>query len=177
MTATNNLRFQAIKALEAANPGLVVSLTIPVLPSGPDGNGQALLRLAHADGVNISVVNVMAMDYGAFFDAGGPNMGTDAVLAAQGTLSFLRSVFPGATFSMVGVTPMIGHNDDPAEVFTEADAHTLVSFAQWNHLGRLAFWSVDRDQPCGSSVSGLSQCSMSSQQALDFTKIFDNFAG
>jgi hypothetical protein len=35
---------------------------------------------------------------------------------------------------------------DP-EVFTEADAQTLVSFATQNHLGRLAFCSVDRDQP------------------------------
>jgi hypothetical protein len=176
-TATSNLRFQAIKALEAANPGLVVSLTIPVLPSGPDGNGQAFLHLAQSNGVGVSIVNVMAMDYGAAFDAGGPNMGTDAVQAAQGTLSFLRSVFPGASYSMVGVTPMLGQNDDPAEVFTQADAQTLVSFAQQNHLGRLAFWSVDRDQPCSGSASALSQCSMASQQALDFTKIFDSFTG
>jgi hypothetical protein len=35
---------------------------------------------------------------------------------------------------------MIGQNDDPAEVFTEADAQTLVSFASANHPGRLAFW-------------------------------------
>jgi len=62
-TATNNLRFQAINSLETANPGLVVSLTIPVEPTGPDNNGQALLQQAHADGARISVVNVMAMDY------------------------------------------------------------------------------------------------------------------
>ena len=34
-TADNDLRFKAINALEAANPGLVVSVTIPVLPAGP----------------------------------------------------------------------------------------------------------------------------------------------
>jgi hypothetical protein len=177
MTGPNNLRFQAIDALEAASPGLVVSLTIPALPSGPDSNGQAFLQLAHADGVRVSVVNVMAMDFGGAFDGGGPDMGSDAVQAAQGTLSFLQTVFPGATFAMVGVTPMIGQNDDSAEVFSEADAHTLVSFAQQNHLGRMAFWSVDRDQPCGGGASGLSQCSMLSEQALDFTKIFDSFTG
>jgi len=66
---------------------------------------------------------------------------------------------------------MIGQNDDSAEIFTEADAQTLVSFAQSNGLGRLAFWSVDRDQPCGGSVSGLPECSEISQQPLDFTKI------
>ena len=41
----------------------------------------------------------------------------------------------------------------------------------------LAFWSVDRDQPCGGSVSGLPSCSEISQNALDFTKIFDSYTG
>jgi cellulose binding protein with CBM2 domain/fibronectin type III domain protein len=176
-TATNNLRFQAINQLAAANPGLVVSLTIPTFPTGPDFNGQAFLKQAAADGTHVSVVNVMAMDYYGGFDGTGTSMGSYAVQAAQDTLSFLQGVFPGATYSMVGVTPMIGQNDDSAEVFTEADAHTLVSFAQASHLGRLAFWSVDRDQACSGSASGLSQCSQISQQPLDFTKIFDQYTG
>ena len=174
-TATNNLRFQAINQLEANNSGLVVSVTIPSFPTGPDNNGQAFLRQAAQDGTRINVVNVMAMDYYGGFDPG--NMGSYAVEAAQDTLSFLQTVFSGATYSMVGVTPMIGQNDDPAEVFTEANAQTLVGFAQQNHLGRLAFWSVDRDQPCSGSASGLSQCSEISQQALDFTNIFDQYTG
>jgi hypothetical protein len=174
-TATNNLRFQAINQLEANNPGLVVSVTIPTFPTGPDSNGQAFLQQAAQDGTRINVVNVMAMDYYGGFDPG--NMGTYAVEAAQDTLSFLQTVFPGATYSMVGVTPMIGQNDDPAEVFSEANAQTLVSFAKQNHLGRLAFWSVDRDQPCSGSVSGLPQCSEISQQPLDFTNIFDQYTG
>jgi len=62
-------------------------------------------------------------------------------------------------------------------VFTEASAQTLVSFAKQNHLGRLAFWSVDRDQPCTGGVGGLSQCSEISQQPLGFTSIFDQYTG
>ena len=176
-TATNNLRFEAINQLEADNPGLVVSVTIPAVPSGPDNNGQAFLQQAAQDGTQLSVVNVMAMDYNGTWDNGGPDMGAYAVQAAQNTLAFLQTVFPGATYSMVGVTPMIGQNDDPAEVFTEANAQTLVSFAKQNHLGRLAFWSVDRDQPCTGGVSGLPQCSEISQQPLDFTNIFDQYTG
>ena len=176
-TATNNLRFEAINQLEANNPGLAVSVTIPVVPSGPDNNGQAFLQQAAQDGTQLSVVNVMAMDYYGTWDNGGPDMGAYAVQAAQNTLAFLQTVFPGATYSMVGVTPMIGQNDDPAEVFTESNAQTLVSFAKQNHLGRLAFWSVDRDQPCTGSVSGLPQCSEISQQPLDFTNIFDQYTG
>ncbi len=176
-TATNNLRFQAINQLEASNPGLVVSLTIPSFPTGPDNNGQAFLQQAAQDGTKISVVNVMAMDYYGSFDTGGANMGAYAVEAAQDTLSLLQSIFPGDTYANVGVTPMIGQNDDPAEVFSEANAQTLVSFARQNHLGRLAFWSVDRDQPCSGSASGLPSCSEISQQPLDFTKIFDQYTG
>jgi hypothetical protein len=171
-TATNNLRFQAINQLAAANPGLVVSVTIPTFPSGPDNNGQAFLQQAGADGTKISVVNVMAMDFYGSWDGSGASMGSYAVQAAQDTLSFVRTIWPGDSYANIGVTPMIGQNDDPAEVFTEADAQTLVSFAQSNGLGRLAFWSVDRDQPCTGSVSGLPSCSEISQQPLDFTKIF-----
>ena len=176
-TADNALRFQAINALEAANPGLVVSVTIPVLPSGPDANGQAFLAAARAAGTRIDVINVMTMDYYGSYDTGGAAMGTDAVDAAQATLAYAQTLWPGMTYASIGVTPMIGQNDDPAEVFTEADAQTLVSFATQNHLGRLAFWSLDRDQPCGGSVSGLPACSQISQQPLDFTKIFLKYSG
>jgi hypothetical protein len=176
-TANNATRFQAINALEAANPGLVVSVTIPVLPSGPDANGQAFLAAAKAAGTRIDVINAMAMDYYGSYDTGGAAMGTDAVDAAQATLAYAKTLWPSMTYANIGVTPMIGQNDDPAEVFTEADAQTLVSFATQNHLGRLAFWSVDRDQPCGGSVSGLPACSEISQQPLDFTKIFLQYTG
>jgi hypothetical protein len=176
-TANNAMRFQAINALEAANPGLVVSVTIPVLPSGPDANGQAFLAAAQAAGTRIDVINAMAMDYYGSYDTGGAAMGTDAVDAAQATLAYAKTLWPGLTYAGIGVTPMIGQNDDPAEVFTEADAQTLVSFATQNHLGRLAFWSVDRDQPCGGSASGLPACSEISQQPLDFTKIFLKYTG
>jgi hypothetical protein len=176
-TANNATRFQAISALEAANPGLVVSVTIPVLPSGPDANGQAFLAAAKAAGTRIDVINAMAMDYYGSYDTGGAAMGTDAVDAAQATLAYAKTLWPSMTYANIGVTPMIGQNDDPAEVFTEADAQTLVSFATQNHLGRLAFWSVDRDQPCGGSVSGLPACSEISQQPLDFTKIFLKYTG
>jgi len=176
-TAQNNLRFQAINALEAANPALVVSVTIPVNPSGPDANGQAFLQEAQANGTRIDIINVMTMDYYGSWDTGGATMGAYAVEAAQDTLAYAQTLWPSMTYANIGVTPMIGQNDDSAEVFTEANAQTLVSFAGQNHLGRLAFWSVDRDQPCGGSASGLPQCSEISQQPLDFTRIFTQYTG
>ena len=173
-TSINN-RFAAIKGLESANPGLVVSMTVPVLPSGLDGNGVAFVQAAKNDGARVDVWNVMAMDYGGGSDPA--NMGQDAITAAQDTLNQVRQSFSGDSFANIGITPMIGQNDDSAEVFSEANASSVVSFANSNGIGRLAFWSVDRDQPCGGSATGLPACSEISQAKLDFTKIFNGFSG
>ena len=173
-TSDNNLRFQAIAGLEAANPGLVVSVTLPVLPTGLAADGVAFLSLAKQDGVRIDLVNVMAMDYGSSFTG---DMGQEAIQAAESTLTQAQADWPSDTYANIGVTPMIGQNDTAGESFSEADANTLVSWADSAHLGRLAFWSVDRDQPCTGSVSGLPSCSEISQSALDFTKIFDSYTG
>jgi Carbohydrate binding domain len=173
-TADNNLRFQAINGLESANPGLVVSVTLPVLPTGLAPDGVAFLALAKQDNTRIDLINVMAMDYGASFTG---DMGQEAISAAQSTLTQAKVDWPGDTYANIGVTPMIGINDQSSEDFSEADAQALVSWADGQHLGRLGFWSVDRDQPCSGSVSGLPSCSEISQQPLDFTKIFDSYTG
>lgn len=47
-----------------ANPGLVVSFTLPVLPVGLTADGVNLLRDAKAKGVRLDVLNIMTMDYG-----------------------------------------------------------------------------------------------------------------
>lgn len=173
-TSANNLRFQAINGLEAANPGLVVSVTLPTFPTGLAADGVAFLNLAKQDGTRIDLVNVMAMDYGASYTG---DMGQEAIGAAEGTLAQVKADWPADTYANVGVTPMIGINDQTSEDFTEADARALVSWADTAHLGRLSFWSVDRDQACSGSVSGLPECSEISQQPLDFTKIFDGYTG
>ena len=171
-----NRRFAAIASLESANPGLVVSVTIPVLPNGPDNNGQTFLQDASTDGARIDLINIMTMDYYGSWDSN-PQMGSYATEAAQDTLNVARGIWPSDGYGNIGITPMIGQNDDSAEVFSEADAQTVVDFANSNGIGRLAFWSVDRDQPCGGSASGLPSCSEISQSPLDFTKIFDSYNG
>jgi hypothetical protein len=173
-TSDNDLRFKAIKGLESANPGLVVSVTLPVLPTGLAPDGVAFINLAKQDGTRIDLINVMAMDYGSSFTG---NMGQEAIQAAQSTLTQAKADWPSDGYANIGVTPMIGQNDNSAEVFSEADAHTLVNWADGAHLGRLAFWSVDRDQACGGSANGLPSCSEISQSPLDFTKIFDGYTG
>ncbi len=75
---------EALVGLQADNPDLEVSFTLPVLPTGLDANGLNLLRSAQHDGVRIDVVNIMAMDYGAVVDNNG-QMGLNAIQAAVAT--------------------------------------------------------------------------------------------
>lgn len=49
---------------QAANPGLTLSYTLPVLPAGLTADGVALLVNARARGVRLDVLNIMTMDYG-----------------------------------------------------------------------------------------------------------------
>ncbi|GAA4261036.1 carbohydrate-binding protein [Dactylosporangium darangshiense] len=167
-TTSINRRFQAIKNLQNANAGLSVSLTIPVLENGPDGNGLNFLRAAKSNGVNVDVINAMTMDYGHPVS----DMAAAATTAAAGTLSAARTAgFTSATYANIGITPMIGNNDSGGEVVSQANAQSIVSWAKSNGAGRLAFWSVGRDQPCaGGGVSP--NCSGLGGATLDFTKIF-----
>ncbi len=136
------LRDRALVGLKAANPGLTISYTLPVLPTGLTADGLNVLASAKHDGLNIDVVNIMAMDYGASVDNGG-QMGLDAINAATATEKQIGSL--GLT-SKIGVTPMIGVNDISSEVFTLADAQALVNYAQTDaNIVRLAMWSVARD--------------------------------
>ncbi len=173
-TADNDLRAKALAALQAANPGVTVSFTLPVLPTGLTQDGINLVQDAVQNGVNISVINVMAMDYYCC----GSDMGQNAIDAANSTNSQLQGIVPGMSLSKIGVTPMIGVNDDTAEVFSEANAQALVSFAQQNHLGELSFWSEGRDQSCpGGGAQVSPTCSGISQGAFDFSRIFGQYSG
>ena len=171
-TAVNSRRFAAIKALIQNNPGLVVSYTLPVAPDGLSDKGKNFVRASTEAGVRPDIVNIMTMDYYGTWDTGDIDMGGYAVRAARATLDFLRTLYPDASYKMIGITPMIGQNDAPAEVFTLADAREVAAFAKANGIGRLAFWSVTRDRPCAAASDALYLCSRIDQRPLAFTDVF-----
>jgi cellulose binding protein with CBM2 domain len=165
-TAANALRDQALVALQKANPGLQVSFTLPVLPSGLPSDEDAVLTGAVQAGVNISAVDVMAMDFG---DGAAPNpsgqMGAFAIDAATATDAQVASamgISDTAAWSKVAVTPMIGVNDTSDEIFTVANAQQLVAFAQSKHLAWLSMWSAGRDQECAGGAAGFAEPTCSS---------------
>ncbi|MFJ9558568.1 carbohydrate binding domain-containing protein [Streptomyces fuscichromogenes] len=172
-TAAAARQMQAMKDLRSANPNLRFSMTLPVLTSGLTGDGVNILKAAKTAGLRIDVVNLMTMDY---YAGTGTEMGQAAVSAAKATLAQMQSVDSGYTYANLGITPMIGKNDD-GSTFTLADARTVESFAAQNGVGRLSFWSANRDQPCSGSANSLSTCSEISQNPLAFTDAFVPYAG
>jgi len=166
-------RSQALAALQRANPGLRVSFTLPVLPEGLTADGLNVVRAARDAGVNVDLVNVMAMDYYRTGD-----YGSFAVDAANSTFSQVKSLYPDRTdaqvWKMVGVTPMLGQNDD-GHVYDQADARQLVSFAQGKHLGMLSFWELGRD--ANACTGALYRCTNIAQQPYEFSRIFAGYTG
>jgi hypothetical protein len=172
--ATISRRSQALQILQSRHSGLKISLTLPVLPSGLDANGMNVLRAAKNAGVNLDMVNIMAMDY----YQGAGDQGAKAIAAAKATQAQVKSVYGGtdaAAWKKVGVTPMLGVNDSGNEIFLQKDARALVSFAQSVHLGMLSFWEEGRD--ANACNGALYRCTNVSQQPYEFTKIFAGFNG
>jgi hypothetical protein len=169
-------RFEAVTLLEKEYPRLTVSVTVPVLPGGLDAAGAHLLETAISSGTRIDLVNVMVMDYGdAVAPAPAGRMGTYAIEAARATFAQLQQLYPGLApdrvWAMLGVTPMIGVNDVPDEVFSLSDAAELARFAAGVGLGRVSMWAATRDVECGGGLTeaGSDTCSGVRQAPLAFS--------
>ncbi len=169
---------KAIAQVQRDRPGTVVSYTLMVQGDTyglTPSLGVDLLNNAVANGVNVGIVNPMTMDFGSSMEWG------DAVIsAATATHTQMQSIWPSKSsaqlWAMLGVTPMIGRNDT-GPIFSISDAQKLVTWANGNHVGLLAFWSVSRDNG-GCPGGGVSPtCSSISQSTYEFTTIFGGFTG
>ncbi|MET7618062.1 cellulose binding domain-containing protein [Streptomyces sp. NPDC005408] len=176
-TAANSRRSQAIAQLQKSHPGLDVSFTLPVMPEGLTQPGVDLVADAKKNGVKVSAVNIMAMDYGPAYSG---DMGQYAIQAATATQAQIKGVLglsDAAAWKAVAVTPMIGVNDVAVEIFKVDDATQLVDFAKSKGIGWLAMWSGARDKQCagGAKPSADATCSSIVQEPLAFTKAFGAF--
>jgi chitinase len=170
-----NALVQRIHAAHQAHPGLRFSLTLATLAasqsssttahslgaSAPDSfnvfGDNAMSAVKSILGFNGSAstwpsfvtVNLMTMDYGSASPSicvvsnGACEMGQSAIQAAFN----LRDKF-GVPLTNIEITPMIGGNDNQAELFTLSDADTVAAFAIANKLAGVHYWSYDRDIDC-----------------------------
>jgi hypothetical protein len=56
-------RNKALVILKQKNPGLKIHYTLPVMPDGLDNNGNAVIVNAKQNGLEIDLLNIMAMDF------------------------------------------------------------------------------------------------------------------
>ena len=139
-SASITRRDQALAQVQKWNSAVKVDYTLPVDPTGLESNATKLLKDSKTQGVKVSIVNIMTMDFG-----NGQNALNDAESGAKATHSQLESIFGSsstAAWNQLGLTPIAGKNDDN-ENFTQSNAKTLESFAASNGVGELAFWEVD----------------------------------
>ncbi len=172
---TYTRRDTALAALQQANPGLTISFTLPAAPTGLESSSIGLLNDAVAKGVNFNMVNLMTMDFGNT----SVDEATNTISSANGFFNQLKQIFPTKTTSqlwgMIGITDLIGQNDD-TEIFTASDGSRVLSFANTNQIGELAFWAVSRDNgSCPGSTTDSDTCDGLSQAPYAFTNSWESF--
>jgi chitinase len=170
--AANRRRNTVLAQLQARDPGLIISYTLPVDPNGISAESQSLLADAVAKGVTVHSANVMTMDFGAGYSKG-KKMSDVSIASAIRAHEQCRAISPDI---QIGLTPMIGQNDERDEIFTQDDAKALKEWAEkqpW--ICSLSFWAVNRDaghpgkDKTGNDTSGVPQ------KPWEYTAIFKAF--
>ncbi|MEC3981414.1 cellulose binding domain-containing protein [Amycolatopsis sp. H20-H5] len=161
----------ALKIVKANNPGIQTILTFGTATTGPNYWGGRLIDQAKVLNAGVDVFTIMPFDFG-----GGANMYASTVSAATGLKDKLKSTFgwsDATAYNHVGISGMNGLSDQ--QELTSLSAWTQIrDWAKSNGLGRLAFWSVNRDRGCpGGGV--VSNCSGIAQNDWDFTKVTAGF--
>ena len=131
-----NIRNQAIAGLQRVNPGLEVSYTLPVLPTGLTQDGINLLKNAVQNGVNLTTINLMTFDYGSFQ---GPSadlhiQAINATADQLGQAGLLPQLSQAQRRAMMSITIMNG-NDDQGRVTSLQDAQQVLSAARGRVFG------------------------------------------
>ncbi len=136
----------ALAKIQQNNSELVISVTLPVLPSGLTHNGLKAVEIFRDNRINFSV-NIMAMDYGATAAPNPIDMCSYAIQAITATQKQLNNSIP------VIVTPMIGINDawnyppGTPEIFNLTAAKQVADYCHKNNIA-IRYWSENRDHPC-----------------------------
>ena len=165
---------EALAIVRQHDPGLMISVTIPTGPGGPDSAGQDLINRAAAAGLHVDAWTIMPFDFGVSVG----NMAQVSIQAAEGLKNDLMSAYhesASAAYGTMGISSMNGRTD-VGELVSVADFRVILQYVLAHHLARFAFWSVNRDLPC-TAGSDSNTCSGIAQQPYAFTRISVSSAG
>jgi hypothetical protein len=168
----NARRNAALADLQKKNPGLIISYTLPVDPNGVSKESRSLLADAVARGLKVHSANVMTMDFGSHFSRG-KKMSDVSIASALKAHEQCQAISPDI---QIGLTPMIGQNDEHGEVFTQDDAVALDRWAEsqpW--VCSLSFWAVNRDTGHLGKKKTDNDTSGVLQKPWEFTTLFEPF--
>ena len=148
---THQLRAKALSILkkELADEMPLISLCLPVNPDfGLDSSALSVIESMRDENVDIDLISLMTMDYGANY-AGIPSS-VNAVNALEASYEQSKKYYPNIK---MGVIPMVGENDD-GSVFSISDAKSLLGeIKQRNYVKMLSMWSINRDKNSGDFTS------------------------
>jgi len=166
----------ALKTIKQNNPGVKTVITFGTTPSGPDTTGVDMINRGANSGLQNDVWAVMPFDFGGHTGT----MGQATVSAVEGLKTAVKNAYgytDAVTYAHIGFSSMNGMTDPPdPETVTVADFTTMLNYAKQKHLARFAFWSINRDRPCGGGTDA-DACSGITQQPYDFTKIVAQYQG
>jgi hypothetical protein len=166
-------RAEAIAMIQKTHPSLKVWVTLPVHAAGLTPDGERVLTGLRDAEVDLSGVNIMAMNY----NIGSKDMGKTAIAAAEATTKQLRRLYPQVSptdvWKTLGITVMAGKNNTVPETFTLEDAAEVRQFALQKGVGMLSYWNAGRDTACPEGAASLqpsTTCSGIPQQPYDFVR-------
>jgi len=169
-SAANERRNTVIAKLQAKNPGLRVSFTLPVDPNGISTDSRNMLADAKSRGVSVFSANVMTMYFGPRFSKG-RRMSDVSIASAMRAYEQCQAIDPRI---QIGLTPLIGLNRQMNEDFTLEDAQRLREWASatpW--VCSIGFWSTSRDSGVQRGRGGGDAAV--NQTPWGYSKIFQQF--
>lgn len=163
----------ALAAVRAANPGLVTYVTLPSYRYGPD---PGFIDRAAAMGVEPDAWSIMPFSFVP--PAKGADMGRISGQAVDGLKGILQNAYgytDAEAYAHSGISSMNGITGRQ-ETITPADFRTIAAHARRHGLGRITFWSVNRDRPCGiRPYPAEDSCSGVQQQRWQYTRILAQY--
>jgi chitinase len=165
----------ALKIIKQNNPGVKTIVTFGTTPTGPDSTGIDMINRGATSGLANDVWAVMPFDFGGHSGS----MGQASVNAVEGLKTAVKNAYgysDATAYAHIGLSSMNGKTDEADETVTTTDFTTILNYARQHSIARFAFWSVNRDRPCGTGTDP-DACSGVSQQPYDFTKIVAQYQG
>lgn len=187
----NSRRGEALARVQsdrrAAGSELAIWVTLPVSPAGLTADGRSVLDALLDHDVDVAGVNGMVMNFGGSREGRSMSESVEDAVDSMATqiVDAWRlqgmNITDDEAYARVGATAMIGRNDVVDDVFTLDDARSLRDLALDRNLGRLGYWSLNRDRPCGTNEAPIASasnfCTHLEQEEFSFAEILNDLPG